>query len=168
MAQKVACELTQGKDGSEKILFDDSSCIKISKNRVFHDWSKHIYIKCHFIRDYVQRGAVQLQCTPTGEQVADILTKVLGKTKFVYFREKMVMIKNPFQQQKWTDAELRGSCSTDEAVAVAVSWAAVQKATMEQMRGNNNQASTTQRLLQGQISMQQENCQNTFLAKSEC
>ena len=45
----------------------------------------------------VQRGAVQLQYTPTGEQVVDIVTKALGKTQFVYFRERMGMIKNPFQ-----------------------------------------------------------------------
>ena len=45
----------------------------------------------------VQGGAVQLEYSPTGEQVANILTKALGKTKFVFFREKMEMIKNPFQ-----------------------------------------------------------------------
>ena len=39
---------------------DNHSCIKLSKNPVFHDRSKHIEIKYHFIRDYVQRGAVEL------------------------------------------------------------------------------------------------------------
>ena len=38
----------------------------------------------------------------TEKQVADILTKALGKIKysmikFTYFREKMGMVKNPFQ-----------------------------------------------------------------------
>ena len=79
------------------ILCDNQSCIKLSENLVFHDWSKHIDIRCHFIRDCVQQGVVQLQYTPIGEQVANILTKALGKTKFFYFREKMGMIKNPFQ-----------------------------------------------------------------------
>eukprot|EP00253_Pinus_taeda_P008574 PITA_08574 len=49
------------------------------------------------IIDCVQRGVVQLSYTPTGEQVVDILTKALGRTKFDYFREKMGMIKNLFQ-----------------------------------------------------------------------
>eukprot|EP00253_Pinus_taeda_P026632 PITA_26632 len=49
------------------------------------------------IMDCVQRGVVQLSYTLTGEQVADILTKALGMTKFDYFREKMGMVKNPFQ-----------------------------------------------------------------------
>ena len=32
----------------------------------------------------VQQGVVQLKYIPTGEQVADILTKALGKIKFTY------------------------------------------------------------------------------------
>ena len=77
------------------MITDKQSCIKLSKNPVFHDRSKHIDIRCHFIRDYVQRGAVQLRYTPIGEQVADILTKALSNIKFTYFREKMGMVENP-------------------------------------------------------------------------
>ena len=68
-----------------------------SENIVFHDRSKHIDIRCHFIRDRVQREVVQLRYTSIGEHVADIFTKALGRTKFVYFREKTGMVKNPFQ-----------------------------------------------------------------------
>jgi hypothetical protein len=39
---------------------DNQSCIKLSENPVFHDRSKHIETRYHFIRDWVQRGAVQL------------------------------------------------------------------------------------------------------------
>eukprot|EP00253_Pinus_taeda_P036605 PITA_36605 len=60
---------------------------------LFHHWIRNDLL----VQDCVQRGAVQLSYTPTGEQVADILTKALGRTKFDYFREKMGMIKNPFQ-----------------------------------------------------------------------
>eukprot|EP00253_Pinus_taeda_P027440 PITA_27440 len=81
-----------------KIMCDNQSCIKLSENPVFHDRSKHIDIRCHFVRDYVQRGVVQLSYTPTGEQVADIFTKALGKSKFYYLRIKMGMVKNPFQK----------------------------------------------------------------------
>eukprot|EP00253_Pinus_taeda_P003433 PITA_03433 len=80
-----------------RIMCDNQSCIKHSENPVFHDRSKHIDIRCHFVRDCVQRGAIQLSYTPTREQVADILTKAFGRTKFDCFREKMGMVKNPFQ-----------------------------------------------------------------------
>ena len=95
--QKLLVNLLKEKMEATSVLCDNQSCIKLSENPVFHDRSKHIDIRCHFIRDCVQCGVVKLQCTPAGEQVADILTKALGKTKFVYFREKMGMIKNPFQ-----------------------------------------------------------------------
>ena len=58
---------------------DNHSCIKLSENLVFHDRSKHIEIRYHFIRDWVQRGAVQLQYISTDDQVADILTKALPR-----------------------------------------------------------------------------------------
>ena len=39
---------------------DNQSCVKLSENPVFHAKSKHIEIKCHYIRDMVQRGVVKL------------------------------------------------------------------------------------------------------------
>ena len=63
---------------------------------MLHDRSKHIEIRYHFIRDYVQRGVVQLQYVSTIKQVADILTKALGRGKHVYFRDKLRVVKNTF------------------------------------------------------------------------
>ena len=61
----------------------------MSKNPVFHDKSKHIEIKYHYIKDMVQRGAMKLQYVATEEQIADVLMKPLAKVKFVYFKEKL-------------------------------------------------------------------------------
>ena len=49
------------------ILCDNQSCIKMTENPVFHDKSKHIEIRYHYIRDMVQRGVVKLQCVGTNE-----------------------------------------------------------------------------------------------------
>ena len=59
---------------------------------MFHDRSKHIEIKYHYIRDIVQRGAVKLLYVATEEQIADILTKPLARMKFEYFRERLGVI----------------------------------------------------------------------------
>ena len=59
--------------------------MKLSKNPVFHDKSKHIEIKFHYSRDMVQRGAVKLQYVATDGQIADVLARV----KLEYFREKL-------------------------------------------------------------------------------
>jgi hypothetical protein len=67
------------------ILCDNQSCIKMTENPVFHDKSKHIEIRYHYIRDMVQRGAIKLQYVGTDEQVANVLTKPLSRVKFEYF-----------------------------------------------------------------------------------
>ena len=59
--------------------------MKLLANPVFHDKSKHIEIKYHYIRDMVQRGVVKLQYVVTYEHIADVLARV----KFEYFRENL-------------------------------------------------------------------------------
>ena len=78
------------------VYYDNQSCLKLTKNPIFHDRSKHIEIRYHFNWDHVQKGVVKLQYLPTNEQVADILRKSLGKSKFVYFRDKMGVVQNTF------------------------------------------------------------------------
>lgn len=72
-----------------KILVDNKSAIALSKNPVHHDHSKHIDIRYHFIRDCVEKGAVEVEHISTDEQLADILTKALGRVKFLEFRLKI-------------------------------------------------------------------------------
>ena len=71
------------------IYCDNQSCVKLLENLVFHDKSKHIEIKYHYIRDMVQRGAVKLWYVAIDEQIVDVLTKPLAIVKFYYFREKL-------------------------------------------------------------------------------
>jgi hypothetical protein len=73
---------------------DNQSCVKLSENPVSHDRSKHVEIKYHYIRDMVQRKAVLVQYLPTDEQIADVLTKPLAKSKFEYFRDKLGVVEN--------------------------------------------------------------------------
>ena len=71
------------------IYCDNQSCVKLSKNLVFHDKSNHMKIKYHYITDMVQRGAVKLLYVAMDEHIADVLTKPLARVKFEYFREKL-------------------------------------------------------------------------------
>jgi hypothetical protein len=75
------------------VLCDNQSCIKMTENPMFHDRSKHIEIRYHFIRDMVQRGALKLQYISTDEQVADVLTKPLSRVKFEHFRDKLGIVR---------------------------------------------------------------------------
>ena len=51
---------------------DNQSCIKLTENPVFHDRSKHIEMRYHYIRDMIQRKVLSLQYVPTAEQTTDI------------------------------------------------------------------------------------------------
>ena len=66
----------------------------MSVNPVFHDKTKHIEIRYHYIRDMVQKGAVELQHVPTDDQTTYILTKPLLKTKFEYFCRRLGVEEN--------------------------------------------------------------------------
>jgi hypothetical protein len=66
------------------IFCDIQSCVKMTENPMFHDKTKHIVIRYHYIRDMVHKGAVKLQYVGTDEQVADVLTKPLSRVKFEY------------------------------------------------------------------------------------
>ena len=54
---------------------------------MFHDKSKHIEVRYHYIRDMVEKGVVKLQYLAT-----DVLTKPLSKVKLEYFREKLGVV----------------------------------------------------------------------------
>ena len=46
----------------------------------------------------VQRGAVRLDHIGTDEQVTDILTKPLGKVKFLTFRENLGIVQQTYAE----------------------------------------------------------------------
>ena len=95
------------------ILCDNQSCIKMTKNPVFHDRSKHIEIWYFYIQDMMQKEAIKLQCVSTDEQVADVLMKPLSWVKFEHFRDKLGVV--------WKDLPRKGS--SDVAMGLYHPWA---------------------------------------------
>jgi hypothetical protein len=91
---KVLTDLFDHEMDPTIIHCDNQSCVKLSENPVFHDRSQHIEIKYHYIKDMVQRKAIHVQYLPTHEQIADIFTKPLAKTKFEYFCERLGLVEN--------------------------------------------------------------------------
>lgn len=54
----------------------------MSKNNAYHERTKHVARKFHFIRDIVEKGEVDVQKIHTSRNPADILTKVVPVSKF--------------------------------------------------------------------------------------
>ncbi len=67
---------------SMSVFVDNQAAILMSKNDVYHDRTKHIDIRYHFVRDAVKSGLFNIQWVPSDEQLADGMTKGLGAVIF--------------------------------------------------------------------------------------
>lgn len=77
--------------GDITIFGDNLGSIKLAENPVFHQRSKHIDIKYHFIRDAIHHGELKIRHISTEDMVADVLTKGLPREKHIHCLNKAGM-----------------------------------------------------------------------------
>ncbi|CAH9119560.1 unnamed protein product [Cuscuta europaea] len=65
------------------VFSDSQSAIQLCKNPVFHDRTKHIDVRFHFIRDVLDAGKVKLCKIPSEFNPADMGTKCLSAEKLL-------------------------------------------------------------------------------------
>jgi hypothetical protein len=75
-----------------KIFGDNQSAIKLLKNPVSSQRSKHIDIIYHFARERVALREVEFDYISTNEMLADMLTKIVPKMKLEYCRNGIGML----------------------------------------------------------------------------
>ena len=75
-------ELGYYKQNKLPLYTDNNGALLLANNPVFHERTKHIAVKYHYIRDLINKGIIDLIYIPTKEQKADGLTKPLDKIKF--------------------------------------------------------------------------------------
>ena len=73
-----------------KVFCDSQSAIHLAKNGGFHERTKHIDTRLHFIRDVIAQGDVVVEKIHTSKNPADFLTKSLPSNKF---RECLELLK---------------------------------------------------------------------------
>ncbi len=64
------------------IYGDNRGSIDLSANPIFHSRTKHIQVRYHAIREYIENGEIRVEFIPTDRMLADGLTKGLDRVKF--------------------------------------------------------------------------------------
>ena len=83
---------------------DNNGSIAMAKNPQFHQRSKHIAIRCHFICDLIKDGILNIEECWDPEQTADVLTKPL-----TCFKHHNIL-------PKWEWHRLEGECKDSKSI----------------------------------------------------
>ncbi|KAM1274613.1 hypothetical protein ACFX1Q_025409 [Malus domestica] len=76
-------ELSMPQEEPTEIYVNNKSAIALAKNPVFHDKSKHVDTRYHYLRECIARKDVQVEYMKSQDQVASIFTKPLKQEDFV-------------------------------------------------------------------------------------
>ena len=87
--RELCKEVGQELKDATSILEDNKSAIAIANDPVHHGRVKHIQVKTHFFRDHLKKGHLKLEYVPTGDQVADLLTKPLPTAQHLKLAREM-------------------------------------------------------------------------------
>ena len=82
-------DLTNRETEQVVLNIDNKSAISLCKNPVHHDRSKHIDTRYHYIRECIEESKIEVNYVRTDDQLADILTKSLGRLKFLEMRGRI-------------------------------------------------------------------------------
>ena len=96
---RLVMEVMGVKMEAVKIMVDNQSTIMLRKTSAHHNRTKHIDTRYHFIRDCIEDRQVVIEHVKTEDQLADILTKSLGRVKFVELSAK-IRVKKAWDMKK--------------------------------------------------------------------
>ncbi|CAH9088710.1 unnamed protein product [Cuscuta europaea] len=88
-AQNILRELGIQLPTKPVLYCDNLGATYVCVNPVFHSRMKHLALDYFFVRELVEQGALRVQHISTKLQIADILTKPLGRDLFEKFRLKL-------------------------------------------------------------------------------
>lgn len=87
--RSLLTEILGVNNGSTPLLCDNEGAIRLVKNPEFHQRTKPIDIKYHFIREKHQDKEIEIVYAPTENQLADLFTKPLPTPRFNQLRKQI-------------------------------------------------------------------------------
>ena len=87
--RRLMLELTGVLPDKILVFEDNMGALFLAKNQADHRRSKHIDVRYHFTRFYVQEGVVDIQKLDTRDMIADVFTKALPRVRFEELRAKL-------------------------------------------------------------------------------
>ena len=75
-------ELLGGDQAAVDLFTDSMGVVAISRSSALSSATRHIEVADFYVRELVKRGIVTVSHVPTGEMIADVLTKALPAPKF--------------------------------------------------------------------------------------
>ena len=76
---------------SVRLYGDNQGSLSLAKNPEFHQRTKHINVKHHFIQEHITKETIDLQYIASSEMVADSLTKPLSAANHAKFVDQLRM-----------------------------------------------------------------------------
>jgi hypothetical protein len=89
---RMLSDLLSRDTGAVELRVDSKSALALAKNPIFHERSKHIRVRHHFIWDCLEEGSINASYINTKDQLADLLTKPLRRIRFLELCSKTGMI----------------------------------------------------------------------------
>lgn len=77
-------------DSAATVLYEDNmGSIFLSSHPVGHQRTKHIEVRCHFVRHKIEEGELKVTHLGTEAMIADVLTKALPRDKHMRFAQAL-------------------------------------------------------------------------------
>jgi hypothetical protein len=89
---RVLAEVQGSAPSTPLLRVNNKSAITLIKNSVLHRQSKHVEVKYQLVRESTKNGQIKVEFIGSEEQLGDILTKPLGRVKFLELCTKIDII----------------------------------------------------------------------------
>ena len=73
-----------------QVFEDNSGALEMAKNHKYRPRTKHLNVKYHHFRDYVEQSKISIHKIDTSKQLADYLTKPVSQEIMEHHRPKVM------------------------------------------------------------------------------